>query len=102
VREMPHVVDIGLPRLDEEQIDALAEDCEQEITRFILHEIPSKSIEDMTVTCILEFEQQLDLSIEIEITQKYDSGHVLESVIERASQYGYDWFEKRLLELKGD
>jgi len=96
---MTPVVEIGLPELDEEQVNSLVEECEQEISNFILSKIPAKSVEDLTVVCIFELSDQLDVFIEIDVTQKYDTGDNLEELIEKATQHGYEWLEKQLGEL---
>ncbi len=97
---MKTVVDIGLPDIDEDEIGTLTEECEREITNFILNEIPSKSIDDLSISCTLELEKELDLTIDIEIIQKYDTGHDLESIIEKALIYASEWLEARLKEMK--
>jgi hypothetical protein len=97
---MTPVVEIGLPELDDEQIDLLTENCEQEISNFILEIVPAKSVEDLTVVCILEKSSQLDVSIEIDISQQYDTGADLDDLVEKATQFGYDWLEGQLQELK--
>ena len=102
MREMTPVVEIGLPELDEKQLDLLAEACEQEITKFILNTIPVKSVEDLTIVCILEMSDQLDVFIEIDIAQQYDTGRNLDELIEKATQHGYHWLEEQLRELKQD
>lgn len=99
---MKPIVEIGLPELDEERIGQLAEQCEQEISKFIFDRIPQKSIEELSVSCSLNLTDILDLDIMIEITQKYDTGINLDDVIESASDYGSMWLEKRLMELKTD
>lgn len=98
--KMKPPVDVGLPSLDSSEIEILAEKCEEEITAFIFQRIPQKSIEEMTVSCALEMNEQLNLEIEIEINQKYDTGHELENIIEKAADYGSDWLEGRLREMK--
>ncbi len=102
MREMTPVVELGLPELDEEQVSLFAEECEQEITNYLLNIISAKSLEDLTVVCILETSDQLDAFIEIDITQQYDTGHNLDDLIEEATQHGYDWLEERLRGLKND
>ncbi|MHA1906198.1 MAG: DUF3194 domain-containing protein [Candidatus Thorarchaeota archaeon] len=97
---MKPVVEIGLPELDEEQLDLLAENCEQEITNFILKTIPAKSVEDLTIVCEFEITTQLDTSIEIDLAQQYDTGHDLDELVEKATQFGYEWLEGQLRELK--
>ena len=100
MREMSPVIDIGLPDLSSDQLDSLTEECENEISEYILKEIPGKSLEDFFVICMLELEDELHLTIDINIVQRYDTGHNLEEVIDNASQFGSDWLEKRLKELK--
>ena len=102
MREMTPVVEIGLPELDEEQVSLFAEECEQEITKYVLNTISAKSIENLSVVCIIETSDQLDAFIEIDIAQQYDTGHNLDNLIEEASQHGYDWLEERLRVLKQD
>ncbi len=96
MRKMTPVVEIGLPELDEEQVSLLAEECEQEITKHVLNIISAKSIENLSVVCIIEISDQLDASLEIDIAQQYDTGHNLDNLIEEATQHGYDWLEERL------
>ncbi|MFW9918135.1 MAG: DUF3194 domain-containing protein [Candidatus Thorarchaeota archaeon] len=97
---MKPVVDIGLPDLDEEQIDALAEACEKQITSFILNEIPSKSIDELSISCTLDLDDELHLAIDIDIIQKYSTGQNLEEITNRASEYASDWLERQLKEMK--
>ncbi len=97
---MSPVIDIGLPDLSDDQLDNLVEECENEVSEYILKEIPGKSLEDFFVTCMLELDEELHLTIDINIVQRYDTGHNLNEIIEKASQYGSDWLEKRLKELK--
>ncbi len=99
---MTPVVEIGLPELDEEHIGQLAEECEYEISNYIFSIIPIKSIDNLDVSCSLDLSEQLDIEIIIEITQKYDTGTDLNQVIERASEFGSDWLQKRLMEMKND
>ncbi|TFG15536.1 DUF3194 domain-containing protein [Candidatus Thorarchaeota archaeon] len=95
-------VDVGLPSLDFNEMEVLAEKCEEEITGFIFQRIPEKSIEEMTVSCTLEMNEQLNLEIQIEINQKYHTGHDLENIIEEAAEHGSDWLEERLREMKAN
>jgi len=97
---MTPAVEIGLPELDEERMGQLAEECEQEISNYIFNAIPRKSIDDLIVICSLDMSEQLDIDIIIEITQKYDTGKNLDEIIENASEYGSEWLQKRLMELK--
>ncbi len=98
--KMNPVVEVGLPVLDEEIIDTLAEECEQEVTRFILDEIPAKSIETLLITCTLEFDKELHLTIEIDVDQKYETGQDLDVITTRASEHVSEWLEKRLREMQ--
>ncbi|MFW9908713.1 MAG: DUF3194 domain-containing protein [Candidatus Thorarchaeota archaeon] len=100
---MSPVVEIGLPQLDEEKVGQLAENCEQEISNYILSVVPSKSIEEMSISCVLEIaDEQLNVNIDVDIIQKYDTGQDLEEIIENASEHGAKWLEGKLLELKSD
>ncbi|MDF1539620.1 MAG: DUF3194 domain-containing protein [Candidatus Thorarchaeota archaeon] len=99
---MTPTVEIGLPELDEERIGQLAEECEHEISNYIFNTVPRKSIDDLVVICSLALSEQLDIDIVIEITQKYDTGTNLNEAIESASEFGSDWLQKRLMEMKND
>ena len=93
--------DIGLPELTKDIIEKLAEECEAEISKFILERIPKKSISEMSVSCILDLTTQLDLEITIDVIQSYDTGHPIDALVEEASEYGEKWIKKRLMEMKG-
>ncbi|MGY5853081.1 MAG: DUF3194 domain-containing protein [Candidatus Thorarchaeota archaeon] len=96
----PEPVEIGLPDLSADIIERLTEECEEELTRFILEKVPQKSVDELLVSCILELTTQLDIDIEINIVQKYDTGVSLDQLIESASEYGTEWLETRLREMK--
>ncbi len=101
MRDMnPEPVEIGLPDLSADIIERLTEECEEELTRFILEKVPQKSVDELLVSCILELTTQLDIDIEINIVQKYDTGVSLDQLIESASEYGTEWLETRLREMK--
>ena len=100
MRTMPPVVDIGLPPLDEETLNALAEECEKAVTDFILNDIPSKSIDELSISCILNLDDELELIIDIDLVQKYDTGHDLEAVSNRASEYASEWLEQQIKGMK--
>jgi len=101
VREMNTIIDIGLPDISEEAIEQLAEDCEAHVVEFIQSQISEKSIESLFISCSLDLVNgQLDVEIDIDISQSYDTGHNLDYIIQQASDYGVDWLEKRLMEMK--
>ncbi|MFW9803057.1 MAG: DUF3194 domain-containing protein [Candidatus Thorarchaeota archaeon] len=89
-----------MPSLDDQQIESLAEQCEDEITKFILGKIPKKSVAEISVSCILEFDEELDVDIQINLEQSYDTGNQLDEILDDATRYGTEWLEKRLKELK--
>ncbi|MFW9890420.1 MAG: DUF3194 domain-containing protein [Candidatus Thorarchaeota archaeon] len=89
-----------MPNLDDQQIESLAEECEDEITRFVLSKIPKKSVAELSVSCILEFDEELDVDIQIDLEQSYDTGDNLDEILDGASRYGTEWLERRLKELK--
>ncbi|MFX0044428.1 MAG: DUF3194 domain-containing protein [Candidatus Hermodarchaeota archaeon] len=95
-------VDIGLPDLNEEDIEGLAEECEAEISMYILRRVPKKSIEEMSVNCIIELGSELDLDLQLDLVQGYDTGLDLDKLLHNATVYAADWLEKRLRELKTD
>ncbi len=97
---MVRVTEVGLPDLSEDDIHRLAEECEGEITRFILRMVPEKSIDELIVTCSIDLSDVLTLDVDIELSQKYSTGHSLDEVIEQAAEHGQDWLEQRLLEMK--
>jgi hypothetical protein len=94
-------IKIGLPSLTDEELEQLAEKCEAYVSMQILRKIPEKSIEELFVSCVLTFEGgQLDVDIQIEIAQSYDTGHHLEDLVEEVGELGTEWLEARLMEMK--
>jgi len=101
VREMNPVLSIGLPELSEEVLEKLTEDCEAQISGFIVKKIPEKSIERMFVSCTLELDNgQLDLDVQIELSQVFDTGHSLDDLLQEATDFGVEWLENQLAEMK--
>lgn len=101
MREMCPILSIGLPEISEEVIEKLTEDCEAQISGFIVKKIPEKSIESMFVSCTLEFENgQLDLDVQIELSQVFDTGHSLDDLLQEATDFGVEWLENQLTEMK--
>ena len=98
----PTPTEIGLPSLNDEQIESLAEKCEDEITKFILAKIPKKSVAEISVSCILDFDEELDVEVQVDLEQSYDTGHQLDEILNAATQYGTEWLENRLKEMKAD
>jgi hypothetical protein len=98
---MTNIIDIGLPDISEETIEKLAEEYELQITGFLLERLPEKSIEDLFISCSLSLlEGQLDVDIEIDIGQGFDTGHSLDNLIQDTIEWGTKWLEKQLMELK--
>lgn len=101
MRDMTNIIDIGLPDISEETIERLAEECELQITRYLLEQVPEKSIEDLFLSCTLSLlDGQLDVDISIEIGQAFDTGQSLDDLIQEAIDWGAEWLEKQLMELK--
>ena len=101
MRKMSPTLSIGLPELSEEAIEKLAEECEAEVSKFILKKIPEKSIDTMFVSCSLELvDKQLDLDVQLEIRQLFDTGHSLDDLLQEATDFGVEWFENQLTEMK--
>lgn len=98
----PTPTEIGLPSLSDQQIEALAEECEDEITNYILGKIPKKSIAEISVSCVLELDEELNIDVQLDLEQNYDTGHHLDEILDAATKYGTDWLEKRLKELKAE
>ena len=102
MREMSIVLDIGLPDISEEIIEQLAEECEVQVTDFIKSKVPEKSIEALFVTCSLNLlDGQLDVNLDIDISQAFDTGHDLDDLLQEAIDCGVEWLEKKLMEMKG-
>ena len=102
MRDMKLVVDdIGIPRISEEELELLAEKCENEICQFIFHLIPAKSIEELSVSCSLELNNNLDLDVQIDLTQKYETTQSLNEIVQKATEHGVQWLDKQLREMKG-
>jgi hypothetical protein len=98
---MTNIIDIGLPDISEETIEQLAEECELHITDYLLERVPEKSIEDLFISCTLNLlNGQLDVDIDIEIGQGFDTGQSLDNLIKEAIDRGVEWIEKQLMELK--
>lgn len=102
--EMNPVLEIGLPTLTEEHVEALAQDCEAAVTQRLFILVPEKSISDLSVSCTLDLspDGQLDLDLEIILEQKYETGHALDDIVSQVTEYGSEWLEQRLLEMKAD
>jgi hypothetical protein len=101
VRDMTNIIDIGLPDISDETMEQLAEECELHITNYLLERVPEKSIEDLFVSCSLSLlDGQLDVDIDIEISQGFDTGQSLDDLIREATGQGAGWLEKKLMELK--
>ena len=101
MRDMTNIIDIGLPDISEDTIEQLAEECELQITKFLLERIPEKSIEDLFISCALNLlDGQLDVDITVEIGQGFDTGQPLDDLIQDAIDWGVGWLEKQLMELK--
>ena len=98
---MTNIIDIGLPDISEETIERLAEECESQITSYLLERVPEKSIEDLFISCTLNLlDGQLDVDIDVEIGQGFDTGQSLDDLIQKAIEWGVEWLEKQLMELK--
>ncbi|MGY5880693.1 MAG: DUF3194 domain-containing protein [Candidatus Thorarchaeota archaeon] len=99
---MSVVIDIGLPDISEDIIEQLAEECEVQVTDFIKSKIPEKSVDALFVTCSLNLlDGQLDVNIDIDISQAFDTGHDLDDLLQEAMDCGVEWLEKKLMEMKG-
>jgi len=102
VSEMSVFIDIGLPDISEDIIEQLAEECEVQVTDFIKRKIPEKSVDTLFVICSLNLlDGQLDVNLDIDISQAYDTGHDLDDLLQEAIDCGVEWLEKKLMEMKG-
>jgi len=101
VRKMSPIITLGLPDMTEDVLEQLAEDCESQISKFILKKIPEKSIDTLFVSCALELiDGQLDLDVEIEIDQLFGTSQPLDDLLQDATDFGVKWLENRLTEMK--
>ena len=99
--EMNTIIDIGLPDISETTIEHLAEECEAQVIDFIRGKVSEKSIETLLVSCSLNLvNDQLDIEIDIDISQRYDTGHNLDDILREANDCGVVWLEKQLMEMK--
>jgi len=102
VREMSVIIDIGLPDISEDVIEQLAEECELQVTEFIKSKMPEKSIDALFITCSLSLvDGQLDVNLDIDISQAFDTGHDLDDLLREAMECGVKWLEDKLMEMKG-
>jgi hypothetical protein len=99
---MSRVIDIGLPDISDEVIEQLAEECEEQISEFIKSNVPEKSIEALFISCELNLVNgQLDVNLDIDISQAYDTGHDLDELLQKSIDCGEKWLETKLMEMKG-
>ena len=85
MREMSIIIDIGLPDISEDIIEQLAEECEVQVTEFIKNKVPEKSMDVLFVTCSLNLlDGQLDVNLDIDISQAFDTGHDLDDLLQEA------------------
>ena len=98
---MSPILSIGLPDMSEEVMEQLAEECESQVSKHILKKIPEKSIDTLFVSCTLELmDGQLDLDVQLEISQVFDTGQSLDDLLQEATDFGVEWLEKQLTEMK--
>ncbi|MBD3407895.1 MAG: DUF3194 domain-containing protein [Candidatus Lokiarchaeota archaeon] len=98
---MSPLLEIGLPNLSDTEIEKLAEECENEVTQYILEQVPKKSLEQIVVVCMFELSSgQLDISIDIDIIQRYETNHNLNEIINDAITHGISWIEEELQGMK--
>ncbi len=102
MREMSTIIDIGLPDISEDIIEQLAEECEVQVSDFIKNKVPEKSLDVLFITCSLNLQNgQLDVNLDIDISQAFDTGHDLDDLLQEAVDCGVEWLEKKLMEMKG-
>ena len=97
----PVIDQIGIPNLSQEDLERLAEECENEISMFVFQIVPPKSIEELSVSCVLDLSDKLDLDVHMDLVQKYDTGHSLDEIIQKATEHGVKWLDQQLMEMKG-
>ena len=102
MREMSIIIDIGLPDISEDIIEQLAEECEVQVSDFIKNKVPEKSLDILFITCSLNLlNGQLDVNLDIDIGQAFDTGHNLDDLLQESVDCGVEWIEKKLMEMKG-
>ncbi len=102
MRKMSTIIDIGLPDLSEDIIEQLVEECEVQVSDFIKNKVPEKSLDVLFITCSLNLlNGQLDVNLDIDISQAFDTGHDLDDLLQEAMDCGVEWLEKKLMEMKG-
>lgn len=102
MREMTTIIDIGLPDISEDIIEQLAEECEVHVSDFIKGRVPEKSIDALSIICSLDLlDGQLDVNIDIDISQAFETGHDLDDLLQEAIDCGIKWLENKLMEMKG-
>ena len=98
---MSPTLNIGLPDMSEEVMEQLTEECEAQVSTYIVKKIPEKSIDTLFVSCTLELmDGQLDLDVQLEISQLFDTGHSLDDLLQEATDFGVEWLENQLTEMK--
>jgi hypothetical protein len=45
-------------------------------------------------------DNQLDLDVQLEIRQLFDTGHSLDDLLQEATDFGVEWLENQLAEMK--
>jgi hypothetical protein len=99
---MSIIIDIGLPDISEDTIEQLAEECEVQVMDFIKSQVPEKSLDSLFITCTLSLlDGQLDVNLDIDISQAFDTGHDLDDLLQEAVNCGAKWLENKLVEMKG-
>jgi hypothetical protein len=99
---MSVIIDIGLPDISEDIIEQLAEECELHVMEFIKSKVPEKSLDTLFITCALSLlDGQLDVDLDIDISQAFDTGQDLDNLLQDAMDCGVEWLEKKLMEMKG-
>ena len=82
-------------------MEQLTEECEAQVSTYILKKIPEKSIDTLFVSCALELmDGQLDLDVQLEISQVFDTGQSLDDLLQEATDFGVEWLENQLTEMK--
>ncbi len=102
MRKMSTIIDIGLPDISEDIIEQLAEECEVQVSDFIKNKIQEKSLDVLFITCSLNLlDGQLDVNLDIDISQAFDTGHNLDDLLQEAVDCGVEWLEKKLMGMRG-
>ena len=93
-------IEIGVPDLNEDQLEELTIFLEQEVQKRIFKRIKPKYIENFNLDIVLEKNEDLSLKIDLEIAAINISAKNIDELINSALQSAADSLEQKLQSLK--